>query len=62
MKLDELIKSYEKKLESLDSEIKELCSFSNQEDQYLCKKLKIKSDCYRQFIKDLNSIKKSILN
>jgi hypothetical protein len=62
MELEDLVKVYKKKLESLDSEIKELCSLVNKEDQELCKKLKIKSDCYRQFIKELTDISEKHLN
>lgn len=57
MSLDILIKNYKKKLESVNSEVREL-DLRNIEDIKLQKKLEIKIDCYKIFISDLENLLK----
>jgi len=61
MTTDELILDYERKLLSINSEIKELCSINTHhpDDLDLCKKLNIKSECYVKFIIDLKKLTKN---
>jgi len=60
MTTDELILDYERKLLSINSEIKELCSINTHPDDLdLCKKLNIKSECYVKFIIDLKKLTKN---
>jgi hypothetical protein len=57
MSLDILIKNYKKKLDSVNSEVREL-DLRNIEDIKLQKKLEIKIDCYKIFITDLENLLK----
>jgi len=55
MTIEQLILDYERKLSSINSEIKELCS-THPDDLDLCKKLNTKSKSYVEFIIDLKKL------
>lgn len=61
MKAKKLIDDYQRKVDSIESEIKELsCDLSpHPADIDLCKKLTIKLKLYQEFIIDLNRIKEN---
>lgn len=57
MTIEQLILDYERKLSSINSEIKELCSINTHPDDLdLCKKLNTKSKSYVEFIIDLKKL------
>lgn len=61
MKVEKLVDSYQRKVDSIKSEIKELsCDLNpHPDDVELCKKLGLKLKLYQEFIIDLNRIKEN---
>jgi DNA-directed RNA polymerase specialized sigma subunit len=61
MNKEKLIETYQRKVDSIKSEIKELsCDLNpHPDDVDLCKKLNIKLKLYQEFIIDLNRIKEN---